>query len=156
MTLQVSTGFKTKILGRESFADIFDGGTIRIFSGAQPATADHAETGTLLGLVTVGGGAWSAENTAAGLHYLQIDEFVTNSAFESWLFRAEQSGVVGWFRVVGPAEDDGQPSYNLPRIDGSVGVLPIAAQLYMITLSVTAGYSYSIDSFVYAILPLRS
>ena len=49
MTVRLSTGARNGMAGRLGFAAMFNRGTIKVFSGAQPASADAAETGTLLG-----------------------------------------------------------------------------------------------------------
>jgi hypothetical protein len=50
MTVKLSTGALNGMTGRLGFAGMFNHGVIKVFSGAQPANADAAETGTLLGI----------------------------------------------------------------------------------------------------------
>lgn len=48
------------------FAAAFNRGSLNIYSGTQPATADAAITGTLLGVVTIGSAALTQETPATG------------------------------------------------------------------------------------------
>ena len=65
MTVRLSTGLRSAINGRLGFAGAFAKCSINIYSGSQPATADAAATGTLLGVVTVSSGALTKEVQAA-------------------------------------------------------------------------------------------
>ena len=49
MTIRLSTGARNGPAGRSGFAAMFNHGYIKVFSGAQPANADAAETGTPVG-----------------------------------------------------------------------------------------------------------
>lgn len=66
MTLRYSTGLRNHLAGRGSFKNAFQGGRIEIYTGAQPASADAAATGTLLVLITDNNGAHTAEVKATG------------------------------------------------------------------------------------------
>lgn len=66
MTLRISAAARNFILAGGSLRDAFGNGKIQIFSGAQPATADAAPTGTLLCTVTANGAAHTAEVQATG------------------------------------------------------------------------------------------
>lgn len=52
MTLRFSTGARAGLLLSSGFAGMFNRGSINVYSGTQPATADSAATGTLLGTIT--------------------------------------------------------------------------------------------------------
>ena len=67
MTLRFSPALQNFIAEDGSWKDFFDGGIIEIYSGAQPATANLAVTGTLLATITVGGGAHTPETLATGV-----------------------------------------------------------------------------------------
>lgn len=66
MTLRLSTGARQKQVGSLGFCGAFNKGSINIYSGSQPATADAAPTGTLLGVVTAASGALTQETQATG------------------------------------------------------------------------------------------
>lgn len=65
MTLRFSTGLRNNLAGNKGFASTFAKGSLQIYSGTQPATADSAVSGTLLGTVTVNGGALTQETRAS-------------------------------------------------------------------------------------------
>lgn len=65
MTVRLSTGLRNAIDGRLGFAGAFAKCSINIYSGSQPATADAAATGTLLGVVTLSSGDLTKETQAA-------------------------------------------------------------------------------------------
>lgn len=127
-------------------ASQFNGGFIRLFSGAAPATPDLAETGVLLGVVTVNGLA------GAGLHFTASGG-VLAKADEAWLFRALATGSVGWFRVVKPG-DTGANDLTALRFDGSVGISTAPGDMQWTSLDVTAGLVYTLSSFLYLIQPV--
>lgn len=66
MTLRYSTAARNFILQHGSLKKAFQNGKILIYSGAQPASADSAPTGTLLCTITSSSGAHTAEVLATG------------------------------------------------------------------------------------------
>jgi len=66
MTIRLSTGVRNGQIHSLGFNGLFNRGSILIYSGAQPATADAAVTGTLLGIVTSSSLALTKETRAAG------------------------------------------------------------------------------------------
>jgi len=66
MTLRLSTAARDHINGAGSLKSAFQNGQIQIYSGAQPASADAAPTGTLLATITAGSNARTAEVLATG------------------------------------------------------------------------------------------
>lgn len=66
MTFRLSTGIRNFLNKQGSIDDALRNGWIEIYSGAQPATADAAVTGTLLCTITVGSAARTAEVLASG------------------------------------------------------------------------------------------
>lgn len=65
MTIRLSTALRTNLVGHSGVAASFVGGVIDIYSGAQPATADAAATGTLLGRVSIASTTYVAETPAS-------------------------------------------------------------------------------------------
>lgn len=65
MTIRYSTGARTAFCGTKGFSAIFNQGSINIYSGTQPTTADSAVTGTLLGTVSISSGALTQETRAS-------------------------------------------------------------------------------------------
>ncbi len=66
MTIRLSTGARNGLAGSMGFGGMFNRGYMKIFSGSQPASADAAETGTLLGTVTDTSGTLTKETRATG------------------------------------------------------------------------------------------
>lgn len=66
MTVRLSTGLRNALAQSTGFSGVFNRGSIGIYSGAQPITADAAVTGTLLGTVTIGSAALTQETQASG------------------------------------------------------------------------------------------
>lgn len=66
MTVRLSTGARNGLIQGLGFSGMFNRGYIKVFSGAQPATADAAETGTLLGTFSASSGALTKETRATG------------------------------------------------------------------------------------------
>jgi len=102
-------------------------GTIQIFTGTQPATADTAESGTLLATFTLQdpafGGASGGVITLAGTPLTVA---------------AVASGTAGWFRL----ESNG--GSTLTVLDGSVGTS--GNQINLNTTSITSGVNVTITS----------
>lgn len=67
MTVRFSTQTRTNLAA--SFATTFANGIIEIRTGSQPASADAAATGTLLGTVTLSSGAFTPGTATNGLTF---------------------------------------------------------------------------------------
>lgn len=65
MTIRFSTGLRNELASKNGFSSCFNKGSINIYSGTQPTTADSAVTGTLLGTVTISSGALTQETRAS-------------------------------------------------------------------------------------------
>jgi hypothetical protein len=126
MAFSYSTGFVHKIFnntanGGLGFAEIFKDGVIEVYAGTRPVNADAAVSGTLLGTVTVNGGAFVAGQAANGLEWgTAADRAIDKASAETWQFTAGASGTATWFRIKGNATDAGSSSTSLPRIDGTI------------------------------------
>lgn len=161
MAVRTSTGFASRILGPESFATIFQGGSIEIRSGTQPASADEPATGTLLARITRDGLLWTAGSPTNGLEFVNAGRYASKNFSHSWRLKGIAAGTAGWFRLVGNAPDDGGTSTTLPRIDGAIGLLPAEGetlvgdfQMLLPSLAITIGLERSIDQWYYAIPPI--
>lgn len=155
MTLQVSTGFKTRILGSESFVDIFHLGAILVFDGARPPTADGPAP-TAVAIITREGNAWAPPDTGFGLRLMQVGPYILKEGVGDWKLRAlaDTPGVT-WARLVGPVADNGVVNYDLPRIDFDVGLVgSVGNELLLPKLAFTMGEALTIGAFTYTIPPL--
>lgn len=90
---------------------IFNGGRLRIYSGAKPATANLAPTGTLLADITLPADAFSAASGGSG----QLAKLGT---WEDTA--ADAGGTAGWFRM-SASGDTLVLDAAFARIDGTVG-----------------------------------
>lgn len=125
----------------------FNGGSLRVFAGARPTDASRAETGTLLGVATVNA------VDGAGLLFQPFANGFGVVVGQRVQFRALASGDAAWFRLVGPG-DTGGDSNTAARIDGSIGTFNAPGDMAWLTLAVSTGGLYTIDSFNYFIHPM--
>jgi hypothetical protein len=123
-------------------------GVIEIYSGSQPASANDAVTGTLLGRVTVNAGAWTAGSPTNGLEFgtpaaRQMDK----ASGEVWQFVGLANGTAGWFRFLANSADAGTADVSeaRPRIDGRIATT--GAEMNMSNLNVVTGAVSTIDAF---------
>jgi len=65
MTIRLSTKLRNNMVGSAGVASTFANGIIEVRTGTQPANADAAVTGTLLGTITLNSGAITAEVPAS-------------------------------------------------------------------------------------------
>lgn len=153
MAVNFSTGLVSKLLGKngtDSGADglrgIFTNSVIRFYTGAAPATADAAPTGTLLGSVTIAGGAFAHGTATNGLNFgAPVGKTVSKASAEDWKAKGVAAGTIGYFRVQANATDDNSSSTTLPRIDGSVGITSGDMRLSTVTMAVNS--IITIDTF---------
>ena len=117
MAIQLSTGLRNALLDTGSIKGTLDLGFIKIYTGTAPASADDAETGTLLCTISVdglGGGISFDTNATSGSLY--------KAPGEAWQGTVGNGGgVAGYYRHIG-ASDTGVSSTTEPRIQGSIGV----------------------------------
>lgn len=154
MSITVSTKFKELILGANSFADIFNGGRILLYDGAQPATADAAVLTPAIAEITAGGQVWApGGNSAGGLQYEIAGQWVTKATAQVWKLNTLNSGTPTWFRIFSSADDSNALSYSYARIDGAVSDTP-ATELVIPNVSLVQGNRLDIQQFLFTILPL--
>ena len=146
MTVRLSTQLRTNLAGTTGFATTFANGVIDIYSGTQPATADAAITGTLLGRVTLNSGAFTAGTATNGLTFAAAAGGAVSKS-GVWSFAGVADGTAGWFRLKGNALDSNALSTVLPRLDGSIATSGADMNLSQIVIAI--GAPNTIDSFVY-------
>lgn len=133
-----------------SFNDIFRNGIMRIYSGAQPTTADDVETGTLLVEISVGGGTFVSGQPEYGLNFGEtaVAAILAKSPGETWQGEAVASSTAGYFRFY-PNDVDSHIGADAGgetkvRFDGAIATA--GAQLNMSSTTITSGGTTSIDS----------
>ena len=144
--LRFSTGLRTNLAGSTGFASTFADGVIEIYTGTQPATADAAVTGTLLGTVTLGSGAFTPGTATNGLTFAAASGGSVSKS-GTWSFNGIAEGTAGWFRFKGNAVDAGGVSTTLPRMDGSVAVS--GGDMALSNIAITIGAPNTVDVFTY-------
>lgn len=144
--LLVSTGFKAAILGPQSFADIFNGGEIRVFAGVRPINAELAEPSVPLGVIHRIG-------ALAGLMFVVAGANVVTALGDEWMLNVAQPGNPAWFRLVA-AGDTGGYVPSAPRIDGDVSLVGAGGDMTIGEVPLVAGTSVPIDGFWYTLPPL--
>lgn len=150
MSIRLSTGLRNMLLGTASFKDVFADGVIHIYSGPQPATADAAVSGTLLGIVTVDGGAFSFGSPTNGLEFdAPSGGAISKAAAENWKFTGLANGQAGWGRLMGNALDALGESTTLARLDFSIGTY--GADLVLANVNITTGAPNTIDVFSFSL-----
>lgn len=146
MTVRLSTQLRNNLAGTTGFGATFANGVIEIYSGAQPANADAAVTGTLLGLVTLNSGAFTPGVSTNGLTFAAASGGAVSKS-GVWSFNGIAAGTAGWFRLKGNATDAGGVSTTLPRLDGSIAVSGADLNLSNIVIAVSA--PNTIDTFTW-------
>ena len=149
MTIKLSTGMRNAMLSSAGFGEIFANGIIEIYSGTQPATADAAATGTLLGTVTLAGGAFTPGTATNGLTWAAPASGTITKSTDLWQFTGLAAATAGWFRLKGNALDSNAISTSLPRLDGNIG--SSGADMNLSNLSIAVGATTTIDTFSFAI-----
>ena len=148
MTVRLSTQLRTNLAGSTGFAASFANGIIEIYTGSQPATADAAVTGTLLGTVTLNSLAFTPGSATNGLTFAAAAGGAVSKT-GVWSFNGVAAGTAGWFRLKGNAVDAGAISTVLPRLDGSIAVSGADLNLSNIVIAVSA--PNTVDTFTFTI-----
>ena len=147
MTIKFSTGAINSMLNNTGLKSLLANGVIRCYSGAQPTDADQAPTGTLLGSITVNGGAFTEGIATNGLNFdAPVGKTLSKATAEVWKFTGAATGTLGWFRFQANAVDNGSVSTTLVRVDGQIGTAT-SGDLHLSTLSATSGSVQTIDVF---------
>lgn len=153
MALQVSSGFKSQILGPSAFEDIFLNGAIQIYTGPQPTTADAASQGTWLGTITMSGLAWVPGAATGGLRFLRTGPYISNYPQDNWVLTPIAAGTASWWRLVSNNDDGAEVSFSLPRVDGAIKN-DSSAEMLLANTTLVPGTAVRIQSFFYTIPPI--
>ena len=130
-----------------SLKNIFKDGTLRLYSGAQPSSADAAFSGTLLITLTESAGAFVAGAFGNGLEFEDdaTDGVIEKASAEDWQGEGAADGVAGYFVFTGNAADTGAASTTLPRIMGNCGTS--GSDLVMGSTTIVSGRKYTLSTF---------
>ena len=146
MALRFSTGLRNGALDSTGIRAALANGVIRIYSGAQPASADNAVQGTLLMTVSVDGGAFAHGSPTNGLNFdAAVGALMAKAVAETWKGTGLADGIAGWFRFSGNPSDSGALSTTLARIDGSVA--KTGGDLAISNVNIVTSAPNTIDTF---------
>lgn len=141
--LKLSTGLRNKLLDTNPFKTIFAASFLKIYSGAEPADADAAATGTLLCTISIGSTGVGVNMAAAA-----VSGALAKLASETWSGVNAATGTAGYFRHVA-AGDDGTLSTTQARMQGSVAVA--GGDLNISSLSLTSAATQTVDYYSVAL-----
>jgi len=152
MSISYSTGLITTLFGEQGveagangLKGLMKNGVIRVYTGAQPANADAAVTGTLLGSITKDGGAFTEGVSTNGLQLLAPSGRSVSKNTDVWKFTGIAAGTMGWFRFQANAVDNDTLSTTLVRIDGSIGITSGDMRVTSVTSAI--GSTSTVDTF---------
>jgi hypothetical protein len=115
----------------DAVVDLIDGGagagTVKIYTGAQPASANDAESGSLLATVTLADPAFGAAATGVA------------TATDPASVNASATGTAGWFRV--------EDSTGANIMDGDCTATGGGGSMTLSTTSLVSGSPVDITSF---------
>lgn len=144
MAERLSTAYANEQL--TNFKNAYANGVLAIYSGSQPATADEAETGTLLCLITRDAQPHTAGSPANGLNFgTPASGVVDKASGEVWSGIILATGVAGWFRFYANDHVTGA-STTAKRFDGDISPSS-SSELQMANTSLTAGDTLVLNSF---------
>lgn len=139
--IRFSTGLKTALLGSYGVSSMLEKGSIHLYTGLQPHSADFAPTGILVARVTNDGIAFAAGREEAGLALDKTGLGVLRDE-GNWVVRGQGGGTIGWWRWRWLSDDPMEFSLYYPRIDGAAG-----ESLILSNYSVTPATRTPIDGF---------
>lgn len=126
MAIRLSTGCVNALAGGGagdgSFKDVFANAVVAVYTGVQPATADTAESGTLLGLITLNGDSFTGGVVTNGLNWdAAVGGVCSKPSAEEWAIVPIESGTAGWARLYDNSMTTGASS-SAVRLDMACGV----------------------------------
>lgn len=127
----------------DGFVEIMRNCKINIYTGAQPASANDAATGTRLVTITKGGDG----STGLTWEPASGNGIASKPSADVWQGAAVASGTAGWFRCYQEGDDPSSSSTTAARFDGSISTS--GAEMNMTSTSVASGSVQTIASFTY-------
>lgn len=119
--IRLSSGLRTSMITEHGLRSMMNFGRILLFTGDQPASADAAQTGTRVAMITTDALTPVPGDIVGGLQLAQGYTAGTLEKYGNWVLKGSGTGTIGWWRFVWNSVDDGTASAYLPRIDGSFG-----------------------------------
>jgi hypothetical protein len=134
MTIRLSTAAKNAILDT-GYDAVFNSGILEGRTGAQPASANDAATGTLLFSMTLPADAFGA---ASGGSKAKLGTWQDTSA--------DAAGTAGWYRLK-QAGDAGSTDGTDERQDGSITATGGGGDLQLDNTSIASGQQVTVNTF---------
>lgn len=142
--ITLSTGLMARLLVGNGLQRIMEGGTIRLYPGPRPRSANTAVTQTALAGITKDGAVWQpAPNNAAGGLMLTMVAGAYLEMAGDWIVQGAAHGTAIWFRWCAASADAGAYSDTLPRIDGECGT-----DLILPSYVMAPGLTLALERFV--------
>ena len=113
--------------------DQFNGGTIKLYTGAAPANTETAATGTLLATLTFANPAFTLNAASNGADAVATANAITRDD------AADATGTAGYYRIV--------TSGGTTIDQGTCGESGSGADLILVDTDITAGEPVEISSF---------
>ena len=146
MAFRFSTGLRNGMLNATGLKEAMTNGVLRIYTGAQPATADTAASGSLLLEVTVNAGAFAHGSPTNGLNFdAPSSGIISKAVAEVWRGNGLTDGTAGWFRFCANPVDAGGSSTTLARIDGTCA--KTGGDAILSTTAIVTGAPVTVDEF---------
>jgi hypothetical protein len=151
MALKLSKGMTKALLDRiggKGFSEIFHLGAIYLYASPRPASANDAETGVLLAVITDGSLAWTPADGTNGLTFdTAVDGTVDKAAAQVWSGVGLVAGTAVWGRLValqaGGVVTGASDVFE--RMDFSVGTF--SGDLIMGSAAIAVGKTVTLDEF---------
>ena len=141
MANQSSTGLRNAMV--TAMATALANGRIDIYSGAAPASADDAPTGTLLVRVTKNG-----DGTGLSMPGAPVGGLIRKPVSDVWRGTVLATGTAGYYRYVTKA-DSSNPSLTDCRMQGTVG--EVNAELILSNTNLVSGASQDIKDYTFVV-----
>lgn len=145
MAERISSGYFNSFLSH--FVETYKNGVLAIYSGTQPPSADDAETGNLLCLITKDGGAFTPGEATNGLNFGAATGNTANKAdAETWSGTVLMDGIAGWFRFYDNNYVTGASS-TAARFDGAITNTDTEEIHMMDNTNLITGSTVTVDNF---------
>ena len=139
MSIKASTGLRNKMLDTSSLRAALNLGFIKIYSGAVPADADAAPTGTLLVTISNASGA-----TGLTMDTAAVAGALPKAPAEVWSGVNAAGGVATYYRHVAPG-DTGALSATDARVQGLIA--NIGSDMNLTSTTLALGATQSVDYY---------
>lgn len=143
MSIKASTGLRNGVMAIGSLRSLINLGTIKLYGGTTPTSADDAESTMLLCTITNASSA-----TGLSLASAATNGELPKTVGEVWSGVCSAGGVVTHYRFVAPG-DTGASSPTQVRVQGSVAA--VGADLVITSTTLVNGATQTIDYYTIAL-----